>query len=222
MEYCPHKSLKDVLNKFKQQNKVLSKRGILKLFCEIVLGLKYLHDHKVLHLDLKPDNIFITNDNMCILGDFGLSVVFEDTIEDLDKYRGTKVYSAPEILNQTPYNAPADIYALGLILYEMCSLERFFCHAMYEKQLKDYQHEDNPEFISQMSKIPSYLPKQFKRIITCCLKYNPADRATIDDIYSSRIIQNYIKTGIQDFLNDYDSVKDKTLEVLNIILFYIE
>lgn len=230
MEYCPHKSLEDVLNKFREKNKKLSKRGVLKLFCEMVLGLKYLHDHRVLHLDLKPDNIFITNDNMCILGDFGLSTEVEDINISLNNQTGTPIYNAPEQLRDRPsYHSSADIYSLGLILYEICTLKSFYDGARVMEDLTRMNNElkdasTNPKnifYTRRMNRIPKHIPDDIKQIIINCLKYNPTDRPTINDIYHEEIIQNYIKNGIEDFLNDYDSIEDKSLTVYNIYKHYI-
>ncbi|XP_005043357.1 PREDICTED: interferon-induced, double-stranded RNA-activated protein kinase [Ficedula albicollis] len=87
-------------------------------FLQIVKGVEYIHSQGLIHRDLKPQNIFISRDDKIKIGDFGLvtSVTFETQTE----YKGTKSYMAPEQFG-TKYGKDVDIYALGLIWWEILS-----------------------------------------------------------------------------------------------------
>jgi len=93
---------------------------------QICSALAYLESEKIIHHDLKPENIFIYGDQIKI-GDFGLSKTLESKkyIETKSK-RGTSCYMAPEILLNEPYNTRSDLWALGCILYELCTLKLAF------------------------------------------------------------------------------------------------
>lgn len=80
--------------------------------------MEYIHSKDLIHRDLKPQNIFVSRDDKIKIGDFGLvtSVAFETLTED----RGTKSYMAPE-QSGDKYGKEVDIYALGLIWYEILS-----------------------------------------------------------------------------------------------------
>ncbi|XP_026700904.1 interferon-induced, double-stranded RNA-activated protein kinase isoform X3 [Athene cunicularia] len=87
-------------------------------FLQILKGVKYIHSKELIHRDLKPQNIFISREDKIKIGDFGLvtSVAYGTLTEN----RGTKSYMAPEQFGDT-YGNEVDIYALGLIWFEILS-----------------------------------------------------------------------------------------------------
>ena len=94
---------------------------------QICSALAYLESRNIIHHDLKPQNIFIYGDQIKI-GDFGLSKALESKkyIETESDRGGTLYYTAPEILTNQPYNTRSDLWALGCILYELCTLQLAF------------------------------------------------------------------------------------------------
>ncbi|KAL1508901.1 hypothetical protein ABEB36_003721 [Hypothenemus hampei] len=91
---------------------------------EITNGLQYLHNNNLIHLDLKPKNILISED-ACKICDFGNSVKIGVPLDNLG-YNGTAIYTAPEILlGQTP-TIKSDIYSLGLVFWQMKYLKNPF------------------------------------------------------------------------------------------------
>lgn len=94
-------------------------------FAALARGVAYLHDRGVIHRDLKPANVFIEHGTLKI-GDYGLSRRLSDsTIENMTKWVGTPHYMAPEI-RKGGYGTSVDIYACGVILYEMLTGRRPF------------------------------------------------------------------------------------------------
>jgi NIMA (never in mitosis gene a)-related kinase len=93
----------------------------------LVLALKHIHEHKILHRDLKSQNIFLTADNEIVkLGDFGISKVLESTHEFAKTALGTPYYLSPEVCLGHRYDYKSDAWMLGCILYELCTLRRPF------------------------------------------------------------------------------------------------
>ena len=92
------------------------------LMVQICETLVYLHcTKKIVHRDLKPENILITisgNNPIIKLIDFGMSTFFKEG-EELNEFLGTPQYSAPELVNHYPYNEKVDIWATGVILFNM-------------------------------------------------------------------------------------------------------
>jgi NIMA (never in mitosis gene a)-related kinase len=90
-------------------------------FTEILLGMKHVHDRKVLHRDLKTQNVFLTADGRCRLGDFGVSKVLNGTHNLASTAVGTPYYLSPEICVNKKYDHKSDVWSLGCVLYELCS-----------------------------------------------------------------------------------------------------
>ncbi|NXI08730.1 E2AK2 kinase, partial [Irena cyanogastra] len=121
MEFCEQGTLEKWIAKNRKDRKYHEMAQ--NKFLQIVKGVEYIHSAKLIHRDLKPQNIFISHDDKIKIGDFGLvtSVAFETLTEN----RGTKSYMAPEQFG-AKYGKEVDIYALGLIWFEI--LSAFTCH----------------------------------------------------------------------------------------------
>ncbi|KAH0621933.1 hypothetical protein JD844_023684 [Phrynosoma platyrhinos] len=103
MEYCDGG---DLMKRINMQHGVLFEEDkILAWFVQISLGLKHIHDRKILHRDLKAQNIFLSNNGMTAkLGDFGIARTLSNTMEFARTCVGTPYYLSPEICENKPYN----------------------------------------------------------------------------------------------------------------------
>ncbi|WP_294785922.1 protein kinase [uncultured Eubacterium sp.] len=93
---------------------------IIQMGIDILTGLEFCHESNLIHRDIKPGNIFVSDFGEYKIGDFGISKEIERTSTTLSQ-KGTKTYMAPEIIRMEPYGKLVDIYALGLTLYEICN-----------------------------------------------------------------------------------------------------
>jgi NIMA (never in mitosis gene a)-related kinase 1/4/5 len=80
-----------------------------------------VHDRKIIHRDLKTQNIFLTKDGIIKLGDFGIARVLSHTREKCKTMVGTPYYLSPEIIDSKEYSFKTDLWSLGVILYELCA-----------------------------------------------------------------------------------------------------
>ncbi|NXO08703.1 E2AK2 kinase, partial [Oriolus oriolus] len=116
MEFCEQGTLEKWIAKNREDRKYYEMAK--PKFLQIVKGVEYIHSEKLIHRDLKPQNIFISHDDKIKIGDFGL--VTSEAFETLTEDRGTKSYMAPE-QSGAKYGKEVDIYALGLIWFEILS-----------------------------------------------------------------------------------------------------
>jgi serine/threonine protein kinase len=93
-------------------------QDILKYLIQIIEAVQYFHHRCVIHRDLKPKNIFLMEDKTIKIGDFGVS---REGIQGSSKMTiiGSRVYMAPEVLEEEKYGLSADIWSLGCILYQL-------------------------------------------------------------------------------------------------------
>ncbi len=170
MEYVFGESLAGVINKHPTG---LPRDVIREWFAALARGVGYLHNQGVVHRDLKPANIFIEHGHLKI-GDYGLSRRISGSEGgDLSRGVGTPHYMAPEIKNGN-YTASIDVYACGIILYEMVSGVRpFDGETPLEVLMKHYI--DAPDLTK--------LPAAYRGVIGKALEKDPTKRyATVNEL----------------------------------------
>ena len=105
----------------------LSPQLVKSYLYQILLAIKYCHSKRILHRDLKPQNLLIDKNGIIKVGDFGLARAFGIPIKTLTHEILTLWYRAPEILlGQREYSTPIDIWSIGLIFYEMAHRKPLF------------------------------------------------------------------------------------------------
>jgi TolB-like protein/tRNA A-37 threonylcarbamoyl transferase component Bud32/Flp pilus assembly protein TadD len=119
MPYVEGESLRDLLTREKR----LSTGQVLTIACEVAEALDYAHRHGVLHRDIKPDNIMLSEGH-AMVADFGVARPAEPSHSDVQitgpgLVVGTPAYMAPEQAMGDPIDARSDLYSLGIVIYEM-------------------------------------------------------------------------------------------------------
>lgn len=113
MEYCDSGSLKNIIKK------PIKEKYIQFYFSQLANGLKYLSIKNIVHRDIKPRNILLTNNRRVLkIADFGFAKKIEG-ISLYDTICGSPLYMAPEMIRQDKYNTQTDLWSIGMILYEM-------------------------------------------------------------------------------------------------------
>ncbi|XP_069496122.1 serine/threonine-protein kinase Nek3 isoform X8 [Ambystoma mexicanum] len=147
MEYCDGG---DLLQAIKQQKgNRFPEHMILQWFVQLCRGVKHIHDKRVLHRDIKSKNIFLTQHGHVKLGDFGSARLLISAKANACTYVGTPYYVPPEIWENTPYNNKSDIWSLGCVLYELCTLKHPEL-ADFEEQLKKEAEGDSNNLLGNI------------------------------------------------------------------------
>src|SRR5918993_492165 len=151
----------------------LSDREIIRLFDLICEGLDYAHAKGVVHRDLKPNNILMDENNNPYIADFGLAKLTEGKIElTHTMMTGTAAYMAPEIAQSGKSTKRADIYALGIILFEMLTGKLPFQGETPYKMLSAHIHQPVPN----IHKFKPDLPEALQSVIDKVLAKDPVNR----------------------------------------------
>ncbi|XP_048957002.1 serine/threonine-protein kinase Nek1 isoform X3 [Canis lupus baileyi] len=188
MDYCEGGDLFKRINA--QKGILFQEDQILDWFVQICLALKHVHDRKILHRDIKSQNIFLTKDGTIQLGDFGIARVLNSTVELARTCIGTPYYLSPEICENKPYNNKSDIWALGCVLYEMCTLKHAFeAGNMKNLVLKIISGSFPPVSLHYSYDLRNLLSQLFKR--------NPRDRPSVNSILE----KGFIAKRIEKFLS---------------------
>ena len=190
MEYLTGGDLGEYLNKVKYK---VSESRAAEIMFQLGKGIKYIHEYGILHRDLKPDNIMLTESSdkgQIKIMDFGLSKIMGPQEKVADGF-GTLSFVAPEVLIRQPYNKQIDIWSLGVILYHMLSGTLPFDDV-----------NDNEEKIAKMTvfeevKFPSkYWGKKSGQVIDLiskCLIKDPEKRIQINEYLEHEWIKKYNK-----------------------------
>uniref|UniRef100_A0A8B9QQG6 non-specific serine/threonine protein kinase n=1 Tax=Anas platyrhynchos TaxID=8839 RepID=A0A8B9QQG6_ANAPL len=184
MEYCDGG---DLMKRINMQHGVLfDEDQILSWFVQISLGLKHIHDRKILHRDVKAQNIFLSsNGKIAKLGDFGIARQLTNTMEFAYTCVGTPYYLSPEICENRPYNNKTDIWSLGCVLYELCALKHPFegssLHQLVLKICRGYFQPVSPKY--------SY---DLRALISQLFKVSPRDRPSVNSILRKPFLQKLV------------------------------
>lgn len=114
MEYLEGGALTDIISHSKMDEQQIA------TVCKAVLGaLTYLHDHAIIHRDIKSDSILLSKEGIVKLSDFGFCAQVSKEIPKRKSLVGTPYWMAPEVIARLPYNQPADIWSFGVMVIEM-------------------------------------------------------------------------------------------------------
>ncbi|KAJ6423870.1 hypothetical protein OIU84_024776 [Salix udensis] len=117
VEYCPGGALKSYL--IKNRRRKLAFKVVIQLALDLARGLSYLHSKKIVHRDVKTENMLLDKTRTVKLADFGVARLEASNPNDMTGETGTLGYMAPEVLNGSPYNRKCDVYSFGICLWEI-------------------------------------------------------------------------------------------------------
>lgn len=147
--------------------------------------MKYIHNHKILHRDLKTSNLFLCSNGVVKIGDFGISRILHGTLESAETIVGTPYYMSPEVCQNKPYSFKSDIWSLGCILYELCTLEHAFkANNLLGLVYKIIQEKQDP--------IPDCYSPELHRMLNGLLLKNSTSRPSLIKILYTPFMQKVL------------------------------
>ncbi|EAY15505.1 CAMK family protein kinase [Trichomonas vaginalis G3] len=190
MEYADGGDLSQKIEK--NGRKSFSEDEVLRIFTQLALAIKYIHDRKILHRDLKGQNVFLMKDGSVKLGDFGIAKVLDHTMQFYNTQIGTPYYLSPEMCQGKNYNSKTDIWSFGCIMYEMCTLHHAFEGRNINNLLFNIVRGNITPISTQYS-------ADLRNLINSMLSKDPKLRPTATEIVKKPIIRNRLTTYLSEF-----------------------
>lgn len=206
-------------------NRFLTVKEIIRYSTQALNGLHNVHSKGLIHFDIKPDNILISDRNEALLADFGLTKVMdEDGIAQQPMLYVKQM--PPEVFGnrEKAFDNRFDIYQMGLTMYRMCVGNQTFdqLFSVYKTGEQFAQDVIDGKFPDRKA-YPLHIPKKLQKVINKCLKPNPGDRYgaavevvnAIAEIDGSILHWRYIPTDeARTWQQELDDVT-KTISICN-------
>ncbi|KAA8493256.1 putative cysteine-rich receptor-like protein kinase 39 [Porphyridium purpureum] len=184
LEFAPKGSLEKYMF-HESGSSLLPRDQLLRIFRSIIDGLKYLHGNKIIHRDMKPQNVLLMDDWAPKISDFGLATV-KKSCSFANTMLGTSGYMAPEVIRGDQYNRSCDVWSYGVMLFEMMLGETMFKshHTVVQilKILEDPKQGVPWDRVNK-SEYAKEWPAWVVKIARACLQTMPEKRPTVSDIW---------------------------------------
>ncbi|KAL9435936.1 hypothetical protein AB3S75_022077 [Citrus x aurantiifolia] len=187
VEYLPGGTLKKFL--IRNKRKKLAFKVVIQIAVDLARGLSYLHSKKIVHRDVKTENMLLDANRTLKIADFGVARVEAQNPRDMTGETGTLGYMAPEVLDGKPYNRKCDVYSFGICLWEI-----YCCDMPYP----DLSFTDVSSAVVRQNlrpDIPRCCPSSLANIMRKCWDANPDKRPVMDEVVKLLEAVNTSKGG---------------------------
>lgn len=170
----------------------------------VAAGMQHLHAANIIHRDLKTGNILLNSKLEPCIADFGLSKHMQKDAKSMSMVGGTPIYMAPELYSTADYDNSVDVYAYGILIYQVLTGE------------VPFEEFDNPNQIplkvssGYRPKIPNFVPNSIRDLIKQCWAQNPEERPTFDYIVRRLMSKDFIFPNIN--IDAWKSYQDQVMQ----------
>ena len=169
----------------------------------VARGMMFLHQNQIIHRDLKPGNILLDEDFHPHITDFGLSKM-NDSMKSVSQSQscGTSMYMAPEVIEGDKYNGKADVYAFGILMYEVVTDSSPYPQ-LINGRMSAFQFNNKIVNEDFRPKFTSPIKKTIKKLIERCWARDPHERPTFEEIFKK------LAYNIEDAFEDIYDYQDE-------------
>uniref|UniRef100_A0A0D9WK43 non-specific serine/threonine protein kinase n=1 Tax=Leersia perrieri TaxID=77586 RepID=A0A0D9WK43_9ORYZ len=176
VEYLPGGALKGFL--IKNRRKKLAFKVVVQIALDLARGLSYLHSKKIVHRDVKTENMLLDKTRTVKIADFGVARLEASNPSDMTGETGTLGYMAPEVLNGSPYNRKCDVYSFGICLWEIYCCDMPYPDLSFSEVTSAVVRQNlRPE-------IPRCCPSSLANVMKRCWDANPDRRPEMAEVVS--------------------------------------
>ncbi|KAF5900975.1 serine/threonine-protein kinase Nek11, partial [Clarias magur] len=175
-EFCEDGDLECKLEQLRVSGEALSESEVMDWLVQLLLGVDYMHERRILHRDLKTKNVFLKK-NVVKIGDLGVSCLLMGSCDLATTFTGTPYYMSPEVLGHRGYDSKSDMWSLGCILYEMCCLKHAFEGQNFLAVVQKIMESSTPS-------LPEKYSPELNSLMQRMLEKSPALRASAADALS--------------------------------------
>ncbi|KAL3326077.1 hypothetical protein AABB24_036999 [Solanum stoloniferum] len=161
---------------YKNRKKKLPFKIVIQLALDLSRGLSYLHSEKIVHRDVKAENMLLDTDTTLKIADFGVARVEAQNPQDMTGETGTLGYMAPEVLDGKPYNRKCDVYSFGICLWEI-----YCCDLPYP----DLSFAEVSSAVVRQNlrpEIPRCCPSSLSNVMKKCWDGHPEKRPEMEEV----------------------------------------
>lgn len=168
MEYLPGITLRELLNDFG----ALTAAQTLDIVKAVLFGLDAAHTAGIVHRDLKPENVLLADDGRIKIADFGLARAANNSTATSQALLGTIAYLSPELIARGVADVRSDIYALGIMMFEMLTGQQPY----QGDQAVTIAYQHTNDFVAAPSSHNPSIPAEFDEIVAWCTGRSPEER----------------------------------------------
>ncbi|CAA2967799.1 serine threonine- kinase HT1-like [Olea europaea subsp. europaea] len=174
VEYLIGGTLKSYL--IRNRKKKLPLKVVIRLALDIAKGLCYMHYLKLVHRDVKTENMLLDKDGRVKITDFGVSRVEAKNYAEMTRRTGTLGYMAPEVFMGNAYDHKCDVYSFGICLWEI------YCCSMPYPYLASIEETSSVVYKSSRPDIPKSCPDSVANVMKKCWDADPKKRPEMEEV----------------------------------------
>ncbi|KAK4598125.1 hypothetical protein RGQ29_015570 [Quercus rubra] len=175
IEYLPCGTLKSYLRKNRKRK--LAFKTVVRMALDLARGLSYLHSLKIVHRDIKTENLLLDKNHTLKIIDFDVACLEASNPNEMTARIGTLGYMAPEVLESKPYNRKCDVYSFGICLWEI-----YCCDVAPYPNVILSDRSSTVVYQNIIPEIPKCCPSSLAEIMSKCWDANPNNRPEMEEV----------------------------------------